>query len=247
MSEVRHTTNYLKSAVAAGSLPREIMKQQGAQALSDEHLLAILLRTGSTALNVLDLARLILNRYGSLRELAKASYDELVAQKFPGLGEVKCIELSATLEVARRVLAWREPDVVLDTPEAIVRLIAPLVEGIDHEQFFVLPINRKNRLIGRPRPISSGTVDTVMAHPREVFRECVRVSATAVIVAHNHPSGDPSPSRQDIDITQRLIDAGRLLRISLLDHVVVGSPLPGSDVPRFFSFVRSALVDFHLR
>ncbi len=247
MPEVQHTGNYLKNIVAAESRPREIMKRQGAQALSDEHLLAILLRTGSTALNVLDLARLILNRYGSLRELSKASYEELAAQKFPGLGEVKCIELSATLEVARRVLAWRDPDVALDAPEAIVRLIAPWVEGFDHEQFFVLPLNRKNRLVGRPRPISSGTVDAVVAHPREVYRECVRVSASAVIVAHNHPSGDPTPSRQDVDVTRHLVEAGRLLRIPLLDHVVVGRPSPGGDAPRFFSFVRSGLVDFHLR
>lgn len=240
---VTHSAGYFKSAVSEDSRPREIMLRQGCQALSDEQLLAILLRTGSTALNVLDLARLILSHYGSLRELAKASPEELMANRFPGLGEVKCIELSATLEVTRRVLAWRDPDTVFSDPDAVARYIAPDVECLDHEQFFVFPLNRKNRLIGRPRTVSIGTVDASLAHPREVFRECVRVSASAVIVAHNHPSGDPAPSHEDIAITRRLIEAGSLLRIPLLDHIVVGRPAETS----FFSFARSDLVEFPVR
>ena len=238
--QVTHSSAYFKDNVAAASRPREIMMRQGCQALSDEQLLAILLRTGSTALNVLDLARLILAHYGSLRELAKASPEELMAQRFPGLGEVKCIELSATLEVTRRVLAWHDPDTVYSAPEAVARLVAPLVECLDHEQFFVLPLNRKNRLIGRPRTVSVGTVDSSLAHPREVYRECVRVSASGVIVVHNHPSGDSTPSHEDVTITRRLIDAGKLLRIPLLDHLVLGRPAE----TRFFSFARSDLVDF---
>lgn len=240
---VQHSANYLKNSLAAESRPREIMLRQGCQALSDEQLLAILLRTGTAGVNVLELAHRILNCYGSLHELAKASPEELMAQGFPGLGKVKCIELSATLEVTRRVLAWRAPDLSLQTPEDVASAIAADLEGLDHERFYVFPLNRKNRLIGRPVPVSVGTVDASIAHPREVFRACVRVSASSVIVAHNHPSGDPTPSEEDVAITERLVDAGRLLRIPLLDHVVIGRPAETN----LFSFARSRRVDFRLR
>lgn len=242
MAPVRHSATYLKDTVAADSLPREIMMRRGCDALSDEQLLAILLRTGTASVNVLDLARMLLARYGSLRELAKASPQELLAQRLPGLGEVKCIELSATLEITRRVLAWHDPDIVLRGPEDVARLLARDVEGLDHERFFALPLNRKNRLIGRPVAVSAGTVDASIAHPREVFRECVRVSASSVIVAHNHPTGDPTPSGEDISLTRQLIEAGRLLRIPVLDHIVIGRPAE----TRFQSLAREHLADFSL-
>lgn len=237
----------LKDQIPELDRPRERLIRMGASALTDAELLAILIRTGSTNLNVLDLATRLLAHYGNLHELAKASYEELLALSIPGLGSVKCTELTATLEIARRVLHWRSPVQTVRTPEDIGRLLLPLVITLDREQFYALPLNRKNRIIGRPIAISIGTADASIAHPRDVFRECIRVSAVAVAVAHNHPTGDPTPSDADIEITQRLVQAGHLLRIPLLDHVIIGAPdenSPPDASLRIYSFARSSAINF---
>lgn len=237
------------SAPAAGSLqaalpaelrPRELMERFGCASLSDDQLLAIVLRSGTHGTNVIELARLILRHYGSLRELSRASPGELEALGLPGLGHVKCLELSAALEITRRVLDWRDPDERMDSPENVARRLAALIQADPRESFFVLPLNRRSRLIGAPIAVSRGTVDSAMAHPREVFREAVRLSASAVIVAHNHPSGDPTPSPADLSITRDLVAAGRILRIPVIDHVVVGHPAETN----FRSLRRSGAVEF---
>ena len=230
----------LQDALPAALRPRELMERFGCQSLSDDQLLAILLRSGTRGLNVVELARAILRRYGTLRELSKASPAELEALGLPGLGHVKCLELSAALEITRRVLDWRDPDERMDAPETIARRLAALIEGDVRETFFVFPLNRRNRLIASPVAIARGTVDNVLAHPREVFREAVRLSASAVIVAHNHPSGDPTPSPADLAITRDLVAAGRILRIPLIDHVIVGHPAATC----FRSLRRERLVEF---
>ena len=230
----------LHASLPAELRPRELMERFGCKSLSDDQLLAILLRSGTRGLNVVELSRAILRRYGSLRELSKATPTELEALGLPGLGHVKCLELSAALEITRRVLDWRDPDERMDAPEAIARRLASLIEADTRETFFVFPLNRRSRLIGSPVAIARGTVDTVLAHPREVFREAVRLSASTVVVAHNHPSGDPTPSAADLSITRELVAAGRILRIPLLDHVVVGRPA----AENFRSLRRSKLVEF---
>ena len=144
----------------------------------------------------------------------------------PGLGKVKAIELSATLEIARRIAEGRrEAGKPLTEPSNVASLIRPYLLDINQECFFVLPLDRKCRLIGqRPVQISQGLADSTLVHPREVFRSCVRVSASHALLAHNHPSGDPTPSAEDIRVTRQLLDAGKIMGITVLDHVIIGSP-----------------------
>lgn len=203
--------------------PRELLLRKGCAAMQDDQLLAILLRSGVKGCNVVELARRLLHAFGSLSELAKASPEELIELHLPGLSTVKAVELSAALEITRRVAAAPTVTESIQKPETVVKLLQPLVKDADHELFLALPLDRKNRLKGRPVQVSQGTVDTSLVHPREVFRECVRVSAASVIVAHNHPSGDPTPSAEDVRITKQLVAAGLVLGIPVLDHVVLGS------------------------
>ena len=222
--------------------PRELLLQRGREALRDEDLLAIILRTGTRGCNVLELSSLLLRHYGSLHELSKASPEELAELKLPGLGAVKVVELSAVLEIARRITEERcPPGSPLVEPAMVTAFIRPYLLDVCQECFFVLPLDRKYRLIGRrPILVGKGLADTVLVHPREVFRACVRVSAIHAIVVHNHPSGDPTPSRQDIHITRQLLDAGKVMGISLLDHIVVGSP----DIKPYLSFREREIVSF---
>jgi DNA repair protein RadC len=203
--------------------PRELLLAKGCAAMHDDQLLAILLRSGVKGCNVVDLARRLLHSFGSLAELAKASPEELIELHLPGLSKVKAVELSAALEIARRVANAPAVTESIQKPETVAKVLRPLVADADHELFLALPLDRKNRLKGRPVQISQGTVDTSLVHPREVFRECVRVSAASVIVAHNHPSGDPTPSAEDVRITKQLVAAGQVLGIPVLDHVVLGN------------------------
>ncbi len=243
-------THRLREAPAQGTVkdlpetlrPRELLLQRGRSALSDDQLLAILLRSGVRGCNVLELARRLLHQFGSLAELTKASPEELLSLRLPGLSTVKALELCATLEIAQRVAANPRPAVPLQAPERVVELLQPLVAGLDRELFLALPLDRKNRLKGRPVRISEGTVDASLVHPREVYRECVRVSAAGVIVAHNHPSGDATPSVEDLRVTRQLVSAGQVLGIPLLDHVVLGNP--EVRAPGYVSLRADGLVNF---
>lgn len=208
--------------------PREIALERGVERTDDGVLLAILLRTGGRpGQGVLDLARDLLGRYGhSLERIADASVEELVA--VPGLGPVKALELKAALELGRRAAT---PDTagarpVVAGPLPVVDLLGAQAARLDREVFWVLPLNAKYRLLRPPAEITSGLLDTSLAHPREVFREAIRAMAAAIVVAHNHPSGDPHPSREDVQTTRRLVDAGRLVGIPVLDHVILGRGNP---------------------
>lgn len=213
----------LQRAVPTELRPREQLLAKGCAAMHDDQLLAILLRSGVKGCNVVDLSRRLLHAFGTLAELAKASPEELIELRLPGLSRVKAVELSAALEIARRVANAAEPTESIQRPETVAKLLKPLIADADHELFLALPLDRKNRLKGRPVQVSHGTLDTSLVHPREVFRECVRVSAASVIVAHNHPSGDPTPSAEDVRITKQLVASGQVLGIPVLDHVVLGS------------------------
>ncbi len=203
--------------------PRELLLSRGRGAMHDDQLLAILIRSGVAGCSAIELARRLLHEYGSLSALAQAEPEELIALRLPGLGTVKAVELSATLEIARRVATGPVVTKSIQKPETVVEILRPLVLESDKELFLALPLDRKNRLKGRPVQVSEGTVDASLVHPREVFRECVRVSAASVIVAHNHPSGDPTPSAEDVRITKQLVAAGQVIGIPVLDHVVLGS------------------------
>lgn len=228
--------------------PREEFMERGAANVADEILLAILLRTGVPGKNVTELARELLRRYKGLANLCQAEFEELRNLKIKGLGPVKCMELAAAFEISRRALTHQQRHGIRENappvrePESIYRMLAPLARGLQQEVFWTVLLNTKNRVIGQPIETTRGLLDTSPVHPREVFAKAVRYSAASVILAHNHPSGDPTPSKEDIAVTRRLIEAARILGIRVLDHLIIGKPSPTS--PGFISLREQNLVSF---
>jgi DNA repair protein RadC len=226
--------------LAAGEKPQERLETYGASALSDIELLAMLLRSGSAGMDVLAVSRLMIMEAGSLAGLLR--WDESDFRKIKGVGHIKALQLLTVTEVARRVLRQQvEADPLFDSPELVYKYLYPRSAGIDVEKFWVLCLNKKNRLL-RLVEVSSGTAGNSLAHCREVFREAIRSGATAIICAHNHPTGDPSPSGNDVNVTKVLSDAGKLLEIQLLDHVIVGEASKDPGKRGFFSFKDNNLV-----
>jgi DNA repair protein RadC len=199
--------------------PREKLMAQGARSLSDAELLAILLHTGSKNEPVLDLARRWLEEAGGLDRLVAADFDAILAQR--GIGPAKGAALAAALELGRRV-AWRclEGQPVLDRPEAVAEFLLRSY-GLDRvEVFGVLTLDARNRLV-RNHELHRGTRSRADVEPAEIFKVAIAENAHGVIAWHTHPSGDPSPSDDDLDLTRRLAKAGTLLNIALLDHLIV--------------------------
>jgi len=226
--------------LADGEKPQERLETYGAAALSDVELLAMLLRSGSAGMDVLAVSRLMIMEAGSLAGLLR--WDEEDFRKIKGVGHIKALQILTVTEVARRILKQQvEADPVLDSPELVYKYLYPRAAGIDIEKFWVLCLNKKNRLL-RLVEVSSGTSGNSLAHCREVFRDAIRSGAAAIICAHNHPSGDPTPSGDDVKVTETLADAGRLLGIQLLDHVVVGEALKDPRKTGYFSFKDNDLV-----
>ncbi|MBQ9727948.1 MAG: DNA repair protein RadC [Kiritimatiellae bacterium] len=240
-------------------MPREKLEAFGPAALSNVELLALLLRTGMKGKNVLALAGELLHAYGdSLELLSRAGYDELAKPR--AVGKAKACELTAVFELARRILASSVDDrPVLATAADVARYLRPFVLAESVESFYVLPLDKRRRLrgvVGRMR-VSLGTADRTLVTPRDVFREAIRVDACFVVIAHNHPSGDPTPSASDLRLTSDIVDAGRVLGIGVLDHVVLGDipsrlrpdGTPDTDgcldaIPRFHSVRAAGEVDF---
>ncbi|MDX9866581.1 MAG: DNA repair protein RadC [Kiritimatiellia bacterium] len=224
--------------------PREELQRRGAENLPDELLLAILLRSGLPGKNVTELAREILFRYGGLAALSKTTFEELLHNRIKGLGKVKALELSAALELGRRAAQQgpRHDTPVIRDPEAAYRVLLPLTRALQQEIFWTLLLDTKSRLIGQPVETSRGLLDSSPVHPREVFNKAVRYSAASMILAHNHPSGDPVPSKEDIEITRRLVEAARILGIRVVDHLIVGKPSAAS--PGYVSLRERNLVAF---
>jgi DNA repair protein RadC len=206
--------------MAVSDRPRERLVAKGSEALKTEELIAILLRTGTRGVSALETAAQLLTRFRTLDLLSRASLDEIRATK--GIGRDKAIALKAAFTLAQRMARELCQDApLLDTPERIADLLRE--DHRDHkvEHFRVVLLNTRRRLV-RVEEISQGTLDTILVHPREVFRPAILASAAAIVVAHNHPSGDPTPSEADIKVTRDLIRAGQLLKIELLDHVIIG-------------------------
>lgn len=200
--------------------PRERMMRLGAEALSHAELLAILLRTGKRNESAVHLAQRILNECGGLRRFAERSWDELTP--IAGIGPAKALELQAALELGRRVARARLPDAAAITrPQDAADLLMEELRHLREEHFVVLFLNTKNRVIGR-QTLSIGSLNASVVHPREVYRAAIRRSSASILCAHNHPSGDPQPSAEDIQLTRRLAEAGELVGIELLDHIVIG-------------------------
>ena len=204
----------------ASERPRERLITHGAGSLSQAELVAILLRTGLQGTNALEIGRQVLQKYGSLQALARASVEDLCTVR--GIGRDKAVTLVAAFTLARKMAEeLREEAPLLDTPEAVANLMREDNRLRDVETFQVLLLNTRRRLISVVR-ISEGTLDTILVHPREVFKSAIAANAAAIILTHNHPSGDPSPSEADIKVTRDLIRAGQLLKIDVLDHVILG-------------------------
>jgi DNA repair protein RadC len=222
--------------------PREVMDRMGAVQVPDDVLIAILLRSGVRGCNVVELADRLLMQYGSLTELSRASVDELAA--IHGMGRVKAQVLAAALEIGRRILIEATPErEAIRTPEQAARIIHAKTQGREEESFWVLILDIKNRLKRSPMEISRGLLDASLVHPREVFREAIRASGAAVVIGHNHPSGDTTPSTADLRITRQLIDSGRILNIEVLDHVIVGQCCRGQSL-NFMSLREEGIVKF---
>ena len=208
------------------------MLERGANSLTDAELLALFLRTGGRGQDVLELAHHILREAGSLSDLARMTPPEMVAQ-VKGIGPAKACELAAAFELARRSTRERFRKERLDSPEAVHELMGHEMRGLRQESLRVILLDTRYRLM-RVECVSTGTVNESIADPREVFRPAIIHNAYALILVHNHPSGDPSPSDTDRRMTDRMRDTASLMRLRLLDHVIIGRPAP--DHPGFFSF-----------
>ncbi|MCX6996289.1 MAG: DNA repair protein RadC [Kiritimatiellaeota bacterium] len=221
--------------------PRELMTRVGAANLPDAALLALILRGGIRGVSVVDLARDLLKQYGSLTALAETSVDDL--KRIKGIGPVKAQVLKAALELARRMRDEQVERAPVRTPEDVAGLLRAEARDKPHELFWVLPLDNKHHLKRSPVIITSGLADASLAHPREVFCEAIRCYASAVVLVHNHPSGDPTPSPEDIRLTRELVAAGKIVGIRVLDHVILGRP--GTVGGREYCSVReSGLVEF---
>lgn len=222
--------------------PREEMARRGAANVADDVLLAILLRSGIQGLSVVDLARELLHRYRSLTAMARASVEELAA--LTGMGPVKAQVLSAAFALAERLAEERAPArQIVRSPDDVVALLREKTRRLEEEVFWTLLLDAKNRLKGAPIPVTRGLLDASLVHPREAFREAVRSSSAAVVFAHNHPSGDPSPSSEDIRITRQLVKAGKVMNIQVMDHIILGEPVDAGDVG-FLSMREAGLIEF---
>jgi DNA repair protein RadC len=201
--------------------PRERLIARGPEALTHAELIAILLRTGLKGANVVEVGRRLLKNYGSLHALARASVDELKSE--PGVGPDKAATLVAAFALARRMEAEkRDESPVLDNPAAVVNYLRETNRVKSVEEFHVLFLNTRKRLI-RMEKISDGLLDTVLVHPRDVFKKAIAANAAAIVLVHNHPSGDPTPSEADVKVTRDLIRAGQLLKIEVVDHIICGT------------------------
>jgi len=205
----------------ASERPRERLRDKGPESLSPGELVAILLRTGLKGANVVEIGKQLFQRYGSLDALARASWKELAEE--PGIGPDKAVTLVAAFTLARRLVQELHAESpLLDTPEAVAALMREEARACQAEVFQAVLLNTRRRLVGRPVKIADGTLDTILVHPREVFKPAITANAAAVVLVHNHPSGDPTPSEADIKVTRDLIRAGQLLKIEVLDHVIIG-------------------------
>lgn len=200
--------------------PRERLQNYGAAALSNAELLAILLRIGTPGQNAVALGTRLLTEFGGLSGLAKASFQELASIK--GLGIAKTAQLKAALELGRRLLL-ASPDArpQITSPADVASLLMLEMGGLEQENLRTLLLDTKNRVLDSPT-IYVGNVNSSIIRVGEIFREAVRQNATALILAHNHPSGDPTPSPEDIQVTRSVVEAGALLSIEVLDHLVIG-------------------------
>ncbi|MDP3997380.1 MAG: DNA repair protein RadC [Candidatus Andersenbacteria bacterium] len=219
--------------------PRERLMKYGARSVSAQELIAVVLGRGMAGLSVMQIAQDLLSRFGSLEGVVSASLEEL--QKVPGLGQAKALQLKACLEIARRVIreetageTKRNKSKAVAAPRDIARLVKPFIRDWQKEHFFVVSFDNRNRILGVDL-IGVGTLNANLVHQRETFNAAIRRHAASIAVCHNHPSGDPNPSEADLAVTKQISEAGKLMGIQLLDHVVISKT-------QLFSFRENGLM-----
>ena len=203
-----------------GERPRERLIRLGSDALSVQELLALILGRGVKGESVMVTSQRLLSRFGNIKGIADASLEELT--QINGIGTAKAAQLKAAAELGKRLesLPDEKQKPVVKSPEDVVTVVRSQLKGKKKEHFLVLCLDTRNRMINC-KPISIGSLDTSIVHPREAFKEAVSSSAASVILVHNHPSGDTEPSKEDIELTKRMVKAGEIMGIEVLDHIIV--------------------------
>ena len=220
--------------------PQERLEKHGAKALNDRELLAMLIRSGTAKLDVLAIADELIRSAGSLAGLLR--WDASDFQRIQGIGKIKALQLSTQVEIAKRMMRGeRSSEIILDEPVKVWEYLYPEVRSDSVEKVWVLCLDRKNKLI-RAESVTSGTATGSLVHPREVFRPAIRCGATAIILAHNHPSGDPSPSSADLRVTKKIKEASQSVDLEMHDHVILGEPEHCPDGCGFYSFSDSGIL-----
>ena len=214
--------------------PREKLLLRGSQNLSDAELVAILLRTGKKGKSVLEIARELINSDGNLAMLATKTVDSL--QKISGIGKDKAATLAAAFEISRRILSqakWFSNQKVT-SPQEIADIFIPILRDDTKERFIVVCLNSSNKII-KHETISIGNLNSSVVHPREIFKVAIDCSSASIILIHNHPSGNPEPSNEDIRITKKVVESGKILDIPVFDHLIIAGDT-------FTSFVEKRLI-----
>ncbi len=218
--------------------PREKLSRHGPSALDHAELMALFIATGTRGRSAIEIGRDLIRKYGSIGALGGLPVSELAKEH--GLGLAKASKLAAAFELGIRVAREQLRCMPLDTPERIHEFFAPQMRHLVQEQVVVAVVDARLRHIGT-NVVSIGTVNESNAHPREILRPVITRGAHGFVLIHNHPSGDPSPSRADEIITRRLIDAASLMQVLFLDHVIIGRPSPGREP--YFSFREAGMIE----
>jgi len=202
--------------------PREKLINQGSGALTDAELLAILIRAGTRNATAVDIGKRLLRKFGSLHRLSHRTVQELLSEKIPGLQKAKILSLAAAFEIGKRIAAKlnEEKRLQIHSPEIVAQRYIPLMRDLKQEVFKALLLDSANHLL-RDVDVTTGTLNSSLVHPREVFREAIAEPAAAIILLHNHPSGNPDPSAEDMQVTKQLVDAGKIIGIPIHDHIII--------------------------
>jgi len=212
--------------------PRERLQMHGAEALSSQELLALILGRGIRGESVMVTAQRLLSAFGNVKNISQASLEELSAIK--GMGTAKASQLKAAFELARRKEENNREQISVKSHQDVIKLVRQKLKDKKKEHFLILCLDTRNNLI-KISNISTGTLDANLVHPREVFKEAIQSLSSSIILVHNHPSGNPEPSDADIDITKRILETGKAVGIDILDHIIIANN-------RSFSFKEKGIV-----
>jgi len=207
------------------SRPREVFMRSAdpVRDIPDETLLAILIRTGQKGSSAIDIAHRLIKHFGATANLVEANWRQLLAARIPGVGKVAAVQLAAAFALVRRTVRTSHRSFArpVDTPEAVVRQVRSMITDDLQERVLVLYLDSQRHLLCEPAVVSIGTADCALIHPREIFRNAIKLGAISVVVVHNHPGGCANPSDEDIELTKRLVETGHCVGIPLDDHIVM--------------------------